>query len=621
MDPLLRPGRDRLRDRVGAMENSIHMIGRLKPSVTLAQAQADLSTIAVALQREYPNSHANRTVTARRARTLHDGVDQFATTFTALLMAIVGIVLLVACVNLANLLLARGMARQRELAVRRALGVTRRHVIRLLLVESLVIATVGGAAGGLLAFWATSVISQFSLPMSMPMVIDVSLDRSVLAFTSGVSIAAALLFGLLPALQASRGDLVAALRSGEPLSSHAHVHARLRASFVVAQVALSVVLLVAAGVVVRSVAGARAIDPGFQIDGVLALSVDLEVRGYDPDRGARLYGDMLERVRALPGVTEAGLTQTIPLTLFTFGSLMVKDGDPVPSREHRQTIEAVYGNTISPRYLATIGIPLIAGRDFTDDDGPMRGPVIIVNETTARRFWPDESAVGKRLREWLPGQQALGPPLEVIGVARDASYGRYGEPPLSFAYRPLAQNYSTNASLLVRTTAGGAGIAAAVEREIHRLDADLPVFDVSPLSVATSISLLPARIAGTLFAVFGGLALVLATIGLYGVMSYLMRQRRREIAIRLALGAERSHVVAAVVVQGMRWVTVGLVSGSATAVVLVRSASALLPGVRAFDPLTLVIITGILAATACAACGTPAWRASCVDPLAALRQD
>jgi predicted permease len=320
-------------------------------------------------------------------------------------------------------------------------------------------------------------------------------------------------------------------------------------------------------------------------------------------------------------VTEAGLTQTIPLTLFTFGSVMVKDGDPAPSQEHRQTIEAVYGNTISPRYLATVGIPLIAGRDFTDDDGPMRRPVIIVNETAARRFWPGESAVGNRLREWLPGGQALGPPLEVIGVARDASYGRYGEPPLSFAYRPLAQNYSTNASLLVRTTDGGAGVAAAVEREIHRIDADLPVFDVSPLSVATSISLLPARIVGTLFAVFGGLALVLATIGLYGVMSYLVRQRRREIAVRLALGAERSHVVAAVVVQGMRWAAVGLVGGGAAAVVLVRSASALLPGVRAFDPLTLVSITGVLAATAFAACGIPAWRASCVDPLAALRQD
>lgn len=620
MDPVLRPGRDRLLDRVGAMENSVHMIGRLKPGVTLAQAQADLSSIATALQREYPNSHANRTVTAHRARTLHDGLDQFATMFMTLLMAIVANVLLVACVNLANLLLARGLARRRELAVRQALGVGRGRVIRLLFAESLVIASLGGAAGELLALWVTAVISQFSLPMSMPMVIDVGLDRAVLAFTCGVSIVAALLFGVLPSLHASRGDLVAALKSGEPLSSHAHLQARLRASFIVAQVALSVVLLVAAALVMRSVAGARAVNPGFQIEGVLALTVDLEVRGYNLERGTRLYRDMLERVRALPGVTEAGVTQTIPLTLWNFGTAMVKDGDPVPSRERRQADELVYGTTISPRYLATIGIPLIAGRDFTDDDGPARAPVIIVNETTAQRFWPGESAIGKRLRE-LSGGQTVGPSLEVIGVARNANYGRYGEPPLSYIYRPLAQNYSTSASLLVRSASGSAGMAAAVEREIHRIDADLPVFDINPLSVATSISLLPARIAGTLFAVFGGLALLLATIGLYGVMSYLVRQRRREIAVRLALGAERSHVMAVVVSQGMRWAALGLVVGGAAAVVLVRSAAALLPGVRAFDPLTLVIITGILAATALTACGIPAWRASCVDPLAALRQD
>jgi putative ABC transport system permease protein len=584
--------------------------------VTREQAEASLNMLAKRLGEEYPDTNEGQRIALVPPGFIVPQLRGAVVGFAAVLMGAVALVLLIACVNLANLLLARASARRKEIAIRLAMGASRWRVVRQLLTESLMLSLAGGALGLLLAAWILDLVAAYRPPVEIPLWIDLAVDSRVTAFTLAASLATALLFGLAPALQAARADLVPALKDAAARTGRRRT--RLRSALVVAQVMLSLVVLVAAGLVVRALGRLQTLSPGFEVERGLVASFDLGLQNYDSARGQEFERRLVERVRALPGVRDASLTDLMPLSLNYSSSDIHVEGQP-GARGANAPISMVA--SVGHEYFKTMGISLVSGRGFTEADRENAPRVVVVNETLARRFFPGEdparSALGRRVS--FAGDS--GPWMEIVGVAADGKYWTIGEAPQLFVYSPIEQSYSQTATLVVRSEGDPRSLVAPIRAEVARLDPALPLYDVKTLEEHMGVSLFPARVAASLLGGFGLLALLLAAMGVYGVVSYSVAQRTREIGIRLALGARARDVLRLVAGRGMALVTAGLVAGLAVSLILTRFMEGVLYGVSATDALTFAVVVLLLACVALLACLVPARRATKVDPMVALRHE
>ncbi len=534
---------------------------------------------------------------------------------TGLMMGLVGLVLLVACANVANLLLARATVRRREIAVRLALGASRRRLIRQLLTESVMLSTLGGALGLILAIWLSDLF-RFGVPKvdfaTMDYDYALGLDYRVLGFTLAVSVLTGVIFGLAPALQSSRPDLVPTLKGEMSAASAGRRRPNLRNLFVVTQVALSLMLLVSAGLLVKSLRNAQTMNPGFRTDHLLMASVNVGLHGYDEARGRRFYKQLGERLQSLPGVTHASFAGPLPLDqYYNAANVTIEGRVPKTANERLGIGYSIVGHN----YFETMNTPIVQGRAFTERDNENAPRVVIVNETMARRYWPSQNPIGKRLR--LGGEQSQW--LEVAGVAQDGKYITLGEPPTDYFFLPFWQNYDGRMTLIAHTKGDAESVIASIRREVKALDEQLPVYGVRDAPEFLDIILSgPKSIAATVSG-FGLLALLLAAIGLYGVMSYAVAERTREIGVRVALGAEPRDLRLMVLRQGLRLSLGGVALGLAGAFGLARLLRSLLYDLSATDPLTFGAVALSLIVVALLACWIPARRATKVDPMVALR--
>jgi predicted permease len=593
--------------------------GRLKPGVSPQQANANLETVFGRLEQAFPVDNKGRSagaVALLDAR-LNPGGQGGAPVvqISMILMTVVGIVLLIACANIANLLLARATKRRKEIAVRLALGAGRARLVRQLLTESVLLSLLGAGMGLLLAYWLLGALTSADLPLPIPVDDNVGIDGRVLGFTALLAVATGLLFGLVPAIQASRPNVVPVLKNESvPGGAGRGTLARmnLRQVLVVVQVALSLISLIAAGLFLRSLRDAQAIDTGFETSGVLVMDFNLGREGYTPERGQLFYRQVVERVSSLPGVQSAAVAQNPPLAGGFLRSVFPEGMDT--TTQDRILVQV---NSVSPGYLDTIGIPLTRGRSFTEQDVTGSPLVVVINETMAERFWPGQEAIGKRFKFFGDADFTT-----VIGIARNAKYNGVAEDPIPFIYQPLRQNYTPAATLHVRAAADAAGLAAPVRREVTQVDPTLSVFDTRTLDDQVSQSLAPLRTNVIMLGVFGGLALLLASLGLYGVASYSVSLRTREIGVRMALGARPSAVLRLVLGHGLVLVGAGLALGLVASLALASAVPRdLLPNVSARDPWTFIGTSVILGIVACLASYLPARRATRIDPLVALRTD
>ncbi len=590
----------------------LYMLGRLKPGVTLSAARAAMNARALHLAEAFPTTDQDRKlrlVPLGESRLKLLGSAGNLTLVSVLLTVVVGMVLLIACANVANLVLARAASREQEIAVRLALGASRGRLTRQLLAESLLLGSLGGGVGLGLAVLTSRLSSSFTLPVGVALALDTRLDGRMLAFTLVLSLLSGLLFGLAPARQAARTQLVSALKVQMGNTGLSLRKLGLRQFLVIAQVALSLVLLVGASLFLRSLQNAQAINPGFQADRSVTLTLDLRTAGYTRERGQVLYSRLVERIQSLPGVEVASMAQFLPLS-FRGSTLAVTVAGVTPVSKPIP----VSVNTVSPGYLRTMGIPLLRGRDFTSQDTGTGRRVAMISEAMARRFWPRQDPVGERFT-------ASGRSVTVVGVVADIMFRSLGEVPQPFFYMPLAQQYRPEVNLQVRMVGAPAALLATLRREVQEIDPGLAVFEAKTLSAQLDLALWPARIGAALLGTFGLLALVLATLGIYGLMAYSVNRRTRELGIRIALGARQSDILRLVVGQGMTLVLAGLILGLIGASVLSHLLASFLYGVSAFDPVTLGLTSLILGNVALVACGLPALKAARTNPLVALRYD
>ena len=586
---------------------AFNVAARLKPGVTIGQAGAEMVTLAKALETEHPAPNKGRTITLRplTSATIFPGVRDALLLGGSVLMVIVGLVLLIACSNVANLLLARATARSQEIAVRLALGANRSRLVRQLMTENVVLSLIGGAIGVVIALWSLRVIWSTRPAFTPQNVLEPSLDGTVLAFTLGVSILTGIIFGLAPAIQASRANVLGALKDNTRSAGRRRRTFGLGNLLIVGQVALSLVALITAALFLRSSQAAARIDPGFDAEHVAVMSVTPGQQGYDQPRAEQFYRDVATAVRVVPGVTAASWGTNLPLFGFVLRSLFV---------EGKETAPPVLTTTIDVdvSYFTTTDIAFVRGRDFREADrtGP---PIAIVNDTMARRYWPGADAIGKRFRFYTESDYR-----EVVGIVETVKYATLGEDPQPAVYRPLAQAYSDTAVLYVRAAGDPAAIIEPVRRVIHEHDPRMPVQNPQVVKDVIAQSLWAVNLAAGLLGVFGVLALVLACVGLYGVMSYSVGQRTREIGLRMALGAGRQTVLALVLRQGLTLVGAGVVLGVAGALAASRLVGTLLFASPS-DPVSFVGASAALVAVALVASLVPARRASRVDPIIALR--
>jgi putative ABC transport system permease protein len=595
------------------------IMARLKPGVSLPQAQSRMDFVAAQLASAYPETNANRHITVYAAGNGRPFFRTMLLPVTWILLAIVGLVLLIACANVANLLLARSTARRKEIAIRLALGASRGRLVRQLMTESVLLAFLGGCAGLVLSIWVTNLLMALKPSIPLPININVRADWRVLVFTFLFSLVAGIVFGLVPALQASKPELVPVLKDERSAFGHRHTLFSLRNILVIAQVAMSLVVLVAAGLFLRSLRNAQTISPGFDAAQVVTMSLATGSQGYDETRSRLFYQQLVNRVQSLPGVQAASIAQSAPLSFFYAPALAaptIVEGHEPPAGENPPVIG---NNTVGPNYFQTLGIPLLRGRDFTAEAQPGTPSVVIINETMAQRFFANEEPIGRRLRVMRRGGRPVS--CEIIGVVRDSKYLSLGEDPVPFLFLPFSQNPSPVMTLLVRAGGNPRNLIPAVRQEVKTLDDNLPPFNVVTMAENIDISLFPARFGALLLGGFGMLALVLATVGIYGVMSYSVSQRTHEIGIRMALGAQVNNVLRLVIGQGMLLASTGVAVGLAAAFALTRVVKNLLYGVSATDLATFAVITLLLFVVALLACYLPARRAAKVDPLTALRYE
>ncbi|PYJ80197.1 MAG: hypothetical protein DME22_24390, partial [Verrucomicrobia bacterium] len=610
MAPWIEPGCTWLEAR---SSDNLFVTGRLKPRVNPGQAEAALNIIAEQLAREYPDTNKNLRFALFEPGFVLPALRGGVLAAGLILMGTVGLVLLMACVNLANLLLARASGRTREIAMRLALGASRGRLVRQLLVENILMAFVGGAFGVTLAYWIIPAILAMAPPINGPLRLALPIDFRVLLFTVGISTSAGIGFGLIPALRASQTNLVSGLKEGTPLTGASA--SRLRNGLVAAQVALSFVLLVAAGLVVRTLQQLQTMNPGFDPERAVTVSFDLGLQGYDRQRGARFQRRVLDVVRGLPGVRNAALVSILPLGINESNTSIEIEGQSIASGADKA--DERYASA-SANYFAAMGTPLLAGREFTDLDEVVSPRVAVINQEFLKRFFPGqtpEAVLGKRVRGGGPANEWS----EIIGVARNGKYFTLTEAPKPFIWFSLAQQYEPAVSLVVRTLTEPRGMIAALQREISRLDSNLSTYDAKLLRDQLSFALFPSRITALLMGSFGLLALGLAALGVAGVLTHSVAQRTREIGVRIALGARTADVLQLVLKQSLKSVAIGVGFGFVSALVATRFLSSLLYQVEPTDPLTFAAVSLVLMGTAFFACWLPARRAAKVDPMVALR--
>ena len=589
----------------------VHLMGRLKPGVSLAQAQANLTTIAGRLEQQYPDTNKNTGIYVCPVWKAHYGLQDYLLRVLAFLTVVVALVLLIACANVANLLLARATVRAKEIAIRSALGASRVRLVRQLLAESLLLALLGGAGGILLALWTTHLLMAFLPPANLPVTVPLGVDGRVLLFTLLVSLFTGVIFGLAPALQTSRPEINESLKEGGRMSQAGSSHHRLRNLLVVSEMVLALVTLVGAGLLVRSLRNAQNASVGFNPDHVFLAAMDLRPNGYSGPQAARFFEQLRERIATVPGVQSVSTERYVPLWFYgrAYGRPKIEGYTPQPNEDMY-----IDYNVVGPNYFTTMQIPLLAGRDFSSQDAADAPLVCIVNETMARRFWPGQSAIGRRINGGSGWRS-------IVGVARDIKYHSINESPQSFLYFPGLQEEETEANVLVRTSGDPASLLGAVRHEVQALNPNAAILTTADLGGLLHVSLFAQRTAASLAAVLGLLGMLLAAIGIYGVLSYTVSQRTHEIGIRMALGALPRDIVSLVVGKGMRLVLASLVIGLVASLLATRVMSSLLFGVSATDPVTFFAVALLLAAVALAACLLPARRAMRVDPMVALRYE
>ena len=583
-------------------------IGKLKPGVTLAQAQADTDIIARRLEEQYPDTNTGWSL---RLVSLREQLIGDTRPTLLLLFGAVGFVLLIACANVANLLLVRAATREREIALRTALGAGRFRIMRQMITESVLLSLVGGTLGALLAIWGVDLLVTLSGD-SIPSTANVRIDATVLAFTFLISVGTGVLFGLAPALRTMKLNLSESLKEGGRSGSEGGQRNRTRSALVVLESAVAVVLLIGAGLLIRSLIQLQNTNPGFDASNVLTMRVDLSRQKYStPETAANFFTQLESRVGSLPGVENVGFVTELPLSGQPNDMPFTVEGRPPVA------INDYFGadfRRVNTQYFSAFRIPLLRGRNFTEQEVQQSARVVVISELLASQVFPNEEPLGKRLITMMSKE-----PWEIIGIVGDIRHRALESQPLSAMYFPTYQIGGTN--LAIRTQGDPANLAAAVRKEVQAIDPDQPVAAVRTMDQWVDISVAEPRYRTALLGLFAGLALVLASTGIYGVMSYSVAQRTHEIGVRMALGARRFDVLKLVVRQGMVLVVIGVTLGLAGAFALTRVMASLLFGVTAKDPATFAGVALLLAVVAFVACYIPARRATKVDPLVALRYE
>ena len=603
-------GKDPVTDQRGA--HFLQAIARLKPGVTEQQIEGDLSTIAARLEQQYPDTNTRRGLRAESALEAMVGKARPA---LLVLLGAVACVLLIACANVANLLLARATSRHKEMAIRAALGASRMRVIRQLLTESILLSLVGGGVGLLLAVWWSDLLIALGKD-DIPRAVHVGMDWRVLGFTLGVSVLTGLIFGLVPAFHSSKSELVESLKEGGRGTGESARRNPMRAILVVSELAIAVVLLVCAGLLIQSLWRLQRVKSGLQTENVLTFNAVLPEVKYKYDRQSQFFVDLKTRLEALPGVQSASSIFPLPLSRELFSISFAIEGRPVAPKDE----PSAEFFTTGVGYFRTIGIPLIKGRDFDDRDKYGSTPVIIISETFARQHFPNEDPIGKRIHPGISTIEGDETTMrEIVGVVGDIRNRGLNSESRPAYYVPQTQVPFSQMVTVVKTTAEPRSLVSAVTKEVGAMDQDVPLFGVKTMDEYLSASVAAPRFNSTLLSIFAAVALVLTVVGLYGVMSYSVAQRTNEIGIRLALGAQARDVVMMIVKQGSKLILIGLAIGLVGAYALTRLVASLLFGVTAKDPFTFVAVALLLALVAFLACYVPAWRATKVDPMEALR--
>jgi putative ABC transport system permease protein len=587
-------------------------VARLKPGVSLSQAQQEVQALSLQLEREYPENAGRQVVLIPIDQTTIP-LNQRSLFLLAgtLMMVVVGLVLLIACANVANLLLARATQRQREVAIRLSLGASRGRLIRQLLTESLLLGLIAAVFGVLFAKWTRPALFWL-LPNGRPDNLDVSLDLRVLGFTLGLSLLATVLFGLVPAIQASNPNRVAALRDRTDAPSGTARWYGLRGALVMTQVAFSLIALLGAGLFIHSLRNAQLVDPGFDVGHSLLIGLDTTLQKYPQPRAEQFYQQVLERVRSLPGVTAAGITDTPPLTGGLARTTFKQGVDSSDPRNGKLTPVI----SVAPGYFATAGISMLSGRDISEHDDANSQLVAVINQALVDRLWPNEDPIGKHLHFYQETWD-----VSVIGVVKNTKYQTLGEPPQPIVYFALKQQFAPAVVLTVKTQGKVKDALPTVRAAVQALDPAMQLRFVSSVQDLVDQDLAAAKLGAELLAAFGLLALILAAVGTYGVMSYTVSQRTQEIGIRMALGAQPTDVLRLIVGGGMAMVLGGVIAGLVVAIFFTRTVSSLLYGIGAFDPLAFGITSALLLGVALVACMLPARRAMRVDPIIALRYE
>lgn len=605
MQPQLVPGQNMVTNRNSGW---LDAVGRLKPGVSVAEARAEMDVIAQQIEKDYPGTFPEMTLGVFKFTESPVGLIGMVFSISSVLMALVGLLLLIACGTVANLLVARASERRREIAVRMALGAGRGRLLRQMLTESAMLGLTAGALGLLFGAWSSRAIEGLLPFRDMPIAFNLQVDGYVLAFTLVISLLTAMIFGVAPALQATRKDVAGSLKDQEA------GRGRLwwRSALVSVQVGLSVITLVCAGLFLRSLNAARDVNPGFSARNGVMVSMDIFPAGYTGDTGRQFYAQLLERVKALAGVAGATLARRPPLTARGARGTNIQEIEGYKPGE-KERLGSIF-DTVGAEYFRTMETPLLAGRDFTAQDVRTSAPVVIVNENFARKYWPNETATGKHVRiadKWT----------EVIGVARNVQYRSLGESGRLYMYAPHQQVYEPDMTLIVRHGGNSTATVEAIRQAVRSLDAKLPLFEIKSMEQHVAGAMSGQRIAAQASTVFGALALLLACAGIYGVLSYTTSRRMHEIGLRVALGAQPGDIARMIGRQGLVMVGAGLIVGLGAAMAASKALEEMLFGVKPTDPVTYAGIAALFLAVAVLACWAPARRAMRVDPVVALRHE